>query len=98
MRKKTRKAFDIPGINNEKCALMKHLGLNIDCDAEYGRVVEIKKVPSHRHVSSGRTVSYFGVGGDFYRVAHGADGLIGGKVQFFNSSLWSIEKIDENEA
>ncbi|WP_158660591.1 hypothetical protein [Paraburkholderia hospita] len=91
--------FDVPAINNEKLALMRHLNLNGDDDADYDKVKELGgfKLDSNG-VSSTRAVSVFEYNNERYHVAHATAGLEADVLQAFNSNLWSIRRVEGAES
>jgi hypothetical protein len=79
-----KKAFDIPGINNQKGVLAQHLGLDED-----------DKSIEERATSGG--IHHYVVGGKNYVVAAACYKLNSKTVHTYNSSLWSILLVDNDQ-
>lgn len=74
-----KKAFDIPAVDNEKCALLKFLGLGDDDSA----VIQ---------VGTDARTKIFEAHGERYRVCHGGARQEGDIVSF-NSNLWTVKRV-----
>lgn len=90
----TKLSFDIPTINNEKIALMRHLNLNVEDDVARAEVAEFEgfEVESSRAIGKIK-VKVFEYGNDRFHVSHGASDMKAAVILEFNSDLWRIKLI-----
>lgn len=101
--RKSRKAFDIPGINNEKCVLMRHLKLNENEDEDYRSVIECEKIPAitTERARFGANQSYqiavFEYAGSRYHVSPAVYGMEGKTCMSYNGATWAIHQVEATE-
>ena len=79
-----KKAFDIPGINNQKGVLAQYLGIDYDDNSIEERFTN---GDIHRYIVNGNT----------YFVASDRHCLAGNVVHSYNSSLWHILPLDSDQ-
>lgn len=77
-------AFNIQGINNQKCVLANYLEMNDDDIA----IVE-------RSTTDG--IHHYSVNDKQYFVAHASQQLAGDKLHTYNGSLWHILPVDDEQ-
>jgi len=96
---KNEKPFDIPAINNQKAALMLHLGLDGDSDSDWDSVKEVEQSGlSSATTAVTKPVRLFEHRDVRYCVAHASFGMEGHALVAFNSNHWTIEKVPTSTA
>lgn len=87
------KAFNIPAINNQKAALLRHLGLDSGSDLAWDSIIEIKTddLADNERLAA-NTASVFDFRNARYYVDHNSSGMQSDSVVEFNSNLWAIKK------
>lgn len=88
----SKQPFNIPAINNQKIALMIHLGMDHDDAEQWSQVKELDKA-----LVGTTRVSVFEYESSTYHVVHSScKEFIADRVLEFNSSLWAISMVASN--
>lgn len=77
-------ALNIPAINNQKCVLAQHLGIDSDDPSIEDKITQ-------------GDIHYYQVTGTLYAVAHASKQLAVNGLHFFNASWWSVLPIDDEQ-
>lgn len=86
------KPFDIPAINNQKAALLLHLGLDADGDRDSVKEVETPGLAGATAAAT-KSVCVFEHRNVRYCVAHSSFGMKGDALVAFNSNHWTVTKV-----
>jgi hypothetical protein len=93
------KPFEVPAFNNQKAALLLHLGLDSESDRDWESILEVGKPgPTDALAATANSACVFEHHHVRYCVAHASSAVDADALVFFNSNHWKIKKVSNSAA